>query len=282
MSAVLEKGLTPAQVEEFREVGFIVVKGLIPTELMQPLQEGLERVIAKVKANPDPFRTRYVSKERTDIWGVGDVFQSDLFEQAFADYLGHDRLLDSIGSILGPEMRFWGGHALWSPERETYDLIWHRDGDNETYFDPTGNTTHVQFNSALGPDHSFRAVAGSHRRPLTDEERAVIGKGTGPLPGEVVGYCEPGDVLLMNAMAVHRGMSAPNAGRRTLHFNLQPNAEPHGGKSTRTWMMEPGFLTQFPPRAQALFTNLIEFDRAHGYEPTTGKPEDKGKPQEKY
>jgi hypothetical protein len=267
--------LTPAQVEEFREVGFIVVKGLIPPELIPPLQEGLERVIAKVKAEPDRYRTRFVNSDRTDIWGVGDVFQPDLFEPSFAAYLGSDRLLDGIGSILGPEMRFWGGHALWSPERETYDLIWHRDGDDETYYDPTGYTTHVQFNSALGPDASFRAVAGSHRRPLTDEERAVIRKGTGPLPGEVVGVCEPGDVLLMNAMAVHRGMSAPNAGRRSLHFNLQPRAEPTGGRSTRTWMLELEFLPKFPPRAQELFQNLMEFDRAHGYEPTDGKPKPK-------
>jgi ectoine hydroxylase-related dioxygenase (phytanoyl-CoA dioxygenase family) len=267
--------LTQAQVDEFREVGFIVVKGLIPDDMREPLRASLEQVIAKVKANPAAYRTRYVGKEGSDIWGVGDVFQPDLFEQSFANYLGSDPLLDAIGSILGKEMRFWGGHALWSPDHETYDLIWHRDGDDETYFDPTGYTTHVQFNSALGPDNSFRAVAGSHRRPLTDEERAVIRKGTGPLPGEVVGYCEPGDVLLMNAMAVHRGMSAPNAGRRTLHFNLQPKDEPKGGGSTRTWMLEPDFLPKFPPRAQELFRNLIAFDEAHGKEPTSGKPKAK-------
>jgi hypothetical protein len=256
--------LTQVQVDEFREIGFIVVRGLIPENLRTPLAEGLERVIAKVYAEPELYRTRWVSSAKTDIWGVGDVFQPALFEQAFADYLGSDALLDAIGSILGTEMRFWGGHALWSPKRETYDLIWHRDGDDETYFDPTGKTTHVQFNSALGPDNSFRAVAGSHRRPLTDEERSVIRKGTGPLPGEVVGYCQPGDVLLMNAMAVHRGMSAPAAGRRTLHFNLQPKDEPTGGNSTREWMHDPGFLAHFSPRAQALFTNLIAFDKTRG------------------
>jgi hypothetical protein len=271
-------GLTRAQVEEFREVGFIVVKGLIPEEQRGPLAAGLERVIGKVRATPDAYRTRYVSKTRSDIWGVGDVFQPALFEQAFADYLSNDGLLDAIGSILGPEMRFWGGHALWSPERETYDLIWHRDGDDETYFDPTGNTTHVQFNSALGPDASFRAVAGSHRRPLTDEEREVVRKGTDPLPGEVVGVCEPGDVLLMNAMTLHRGMSLPAAGRRTLHFNLQPKSEPHGGKSTREWMLDPDFLPRFGPRGQELFQNLIAFDRARGYEPAS--PGGKGKDAE--
>jgi ectoine hydroxylase-related dioxygenase (phytanoyl-CoA dioxygenase family) len=267
--------LTQAQVNEFHEVGFIVVKGLIPPEMLSPLQEGLERVIAKVRANPEMFRTRYVSSTRTDIWGVGDVFQPTLFEQSFADYLGCDPLLDAIGSILGTEMRFWGGHALWSPERETYDLIWHRDGNDETYYDPTGHTTHVQFNSALGPDNSFRAVAGSHLRPLTDQERAVIRTGKDPLPGEVIGFCEPGDVLLMNAMAVHRGMSAPNAGRRTLHFNLQPKSEPQGGNSTRPWMLQPDFLPRFPPRAQALFENLISFDQANGYAPALGLEEEK-------
>ncbi|MDX1934416.1 MAG: hypothetical protein SFU56_17585 [Capsulimonadales bacterium] len=260
--------LTSTQVEEFRDVGFIVVRGLIPDPLLPALRQGLENVITRVRMSPGDFRTRYVSASRTDIWGVGDVFQPTLYEQAFADYLSDDRLLDTIGAILGPEMRFWGGHALWSPERETYDLIWHRDGDDETYFDPSGRTTHVQFNSALGPDDSFRAVAGSHRRPLTEQERAVVRKGTDPLPGEVVGICEPGDVLLMNAMTLHRGRSLPQAGRRTLHFNLQPKDEPYGGRSTRPWMLAPDFLPKFRPRAQALFQNLIAFDRAHEYEPS--------------
>jgi hypothetical protein len=31
--------LTQAQVNEFHEVGFIVVKGLIPPEMLSPLQE---------------------------------------------------------------------------------------------------------------------------------------------------------------------------------------------------------------------------------------------------
>jgi hypothetical protein len=260
-------GLSSAQVEEFRDVGFIVMKGLIPPALRPALQESLERVIARVRAHPAAYRTRYVSGTRTDIWGVGDVFQPDLFEQPFADYLGDDGLLDAIGAILGTEMRFWGGHALWSPESETYDLIWHRDGDDETYFDPSGRTTHVQFNSALGPDDSFRAVAGSHRRPLTEQEKAVVRKGTDPLPGEVVGICKPGDVLLMNAMTLHRGRSLPQSGRRTLHFNLQPKDEPYGGQSTRPWMLAPDFLPRFAPRAQALFQNLIAFDRSHGYAP---------------
>ncbi|GAB4457333.1 MAG: hypothetical protein OHK0029_16960 [Armatimonadaceae bacterium] len=266
--------LTEQQVEEFREVGFIVVKGLIAEPHRQPLSEAMDRIMTKVRTEPGTYPTRYCGENR-DIWGVGDVFRPDLFEQAFADYLGDERLLDAIGSILGKEMRFWGARALWSPENEDYNLIWHRDGNDETYFDPTGNTTHVQFNAALGYDDCFRAVAGSHRRPMTDEERSVIRKGTGPLPGETVARCEPGDVVLMNAMTVHRGTSPANGGRRTLHFSLQPKAEPTGGGSTKSWMLDPDFLPKFSPRAQELFINLIEFDRAHGREPADLRPHPK-------
>lgn len=257
--------LTRAQLETFNEDGFLIVKGLIPEQERIELLEALDRVICKVNSHPSKFRARCTLKKDNewDTWGVGDVFCPDLYERAFDDYLGSDKILDTVGSILGRNMRFWGGHALWSPEKVDYNLHWHRDGKPYLY-NPTGLTTHVQFNSALTQDHCFIAVPGSHRRPLTDLEMSQFQTGgTDELPDQVIAQCEPGDVLFMNAWTFHRGASPIGGGRRTLHFNLQPAHERYGGQSSRRWMHDPSYLNKINPNVRQLMKRLIEWEDAH-------------------
>lgn len=257
--------LTRKQLEQFYEDGFLVVPGLIPTDERQNLLDALERVMDKVNREPERYRTRYTVREgeRWDTWGVGDVFCPELYEPAFNRYLGNERLLAFIAGILGRDMRFWGGHALWSPRSVGYNLRWHRDGAPWIY-DSTGRTTHVQLNSALQQDHCFIAVPGSHRRALTEAEwMEVQSGGTADLPGQVIACCEPGDVLLMNAWTLHRGRSEAGGSRRTLHFNLQPKQEWYGGHSSRSWMRDPKYLDQLHPNVRKLMENLVEWDDKH-------------------
>lgn len=255
--------ISEQQVEEFRDQGFLVVRHVLEDAERALLLAALERIMTKVHAHPDRFHTRYV-KKTDDTWGCGDVFIPELYEEALANYLARKDLLDGIKALLGTSrLRFWGGHALWSPERIPYNLFWHRDGTPDLH-DPTGRSTHVQFNTALGPDSAFLAIPGSHRRPLTDaEHHAVINKLPDSLAGEVVAHCEPGDVVFMNAWTLHRGRSPAQGGRRTLHFNLQPADEPYGAGSARTWMRDPAYQQQLPDPVRELMRNLIDWDDTH-------------------
>ncbi|MCC5789822.1 MAG: phytanoyl-CoA dioxygenase family protein, partial [Opitutales bacterium] len=210
--------LSNEQVETFRKEGFLVVSKVLDEDERATLLKALERIRTKVNAHPERYHARFVKKS-SDTWGCGDVFTPELYEEALANYLARPDLLDGIKALLRTtDLRFWGGHALWSPDRIPYNLHWHRDGTPDLY-DPSGRATHVQFNTALGPDSSFLAIPGSHRRALTTAEtEAVTKRTTDVLPGEVVAHCEPGDVVFMNAWTLHRGRSPAGGGRRTLHF----------------------------------------------------------------
>lgn len=255
--------ISAADVAFFRENGFVVIRQILTEAERQTLLAALERIRAKVIAHPERYHTRFVKKS-SDTWGCGDVFMPDLYEEPLADYLARTDLLDGIRALLQTSrLRFWGGHALWSPEEHAYDLHWHRDGTPDLY-DPSGAATHVQFNTALGPDSAFLAVPGSHRRALTPEEAdAVAHRTTIPLPGEVVAHCEPGDVVFMNAWTLHRGRSPARGGRRTLHFNLQPAEEEYGAGSSRPWMRDPDYLQRLPQPVRELMDNLVAWDETH-------------------
>ena len=109
-------------------------------------------------------------------------------------------------AVLGDDLRFWAAHTLWSPQLVNYELSWHKDNYENGHYDPSGRSRHVQFNFCLTADDSFRAIPGSHRRPMTDQEHTVVeAHATGPLAGEVIVPCQAGDVLYMNYHMIHRG-----------------------------------------------------------------------------
>jgi hypothetical protein len=167
-------------------------------------------------------------------------------------------------AMLGPDLRFWSAHMLWSPQMTAYDLAWHKDNHENDHYDPAGRPRHVQFNVCMAYDYSFRAIPGSHRRPMTDVEReSVKTLSTDPLPGEVRVECGPGDVIYMNYHMLHRGACEPDYFRRTLHMNVQSMNEPTGGQTSYSFMREPGYLDGVDPALAGLMRKSIEWDDAH-------------------
>ncbi|MBW7453307.1 phytanoyl-CoA dioxygenase family protein, partial [Paenibacillus sepulcri] len=176
--------LTEEQLDQWYEEGYCIVKDVIPQGELPKYREAFERMVTKVRANPsrERYNTRLVKNidrknpnaiSELESWGCDFLLHPDLYEPAFTDYLNNEKLLSSLSSILGSDLRVEGLKALWSPERVDYDLFWHRDGLKEIYSED-GSQKHLQFNTALYRDDSFRLVPGSHRRPLTDAELAQV------------------------------------------------------------------------------------------------------------
>jgi hypothetical protein len=250
----------------FLNDGYAVVTGIFPSDEVNQLKIAMEKLITKVKQEPLRYTTRYTFKQEPDYdtWGVNNIFKLDLYEPAFGDVFGNERLMDVLHEILGEELRFWGAHALWSPEKINYRLRWHRDyGDNELYH-PEGIPNHVQFNIPLYPDSCFIAIPGSHRRALFDQERGKVNNNeANPLPNEVQITCQPGDVLFMNAHTLHRGACTSQDYRRTLHYSVQGKEEAYGGHTSYPEMKEKGYLDQMHPTVQQLMINSVLWDESH-------------------
>lgn len=249
--------------KKFRDNGFVVIPNVISKNDIQDYLSAVENVKAKVNNAPDEYHTRYTYKEKdeVDTWGVNHIFDIDLYEDNFGDIFYNETIMSFIKAVLGEELRFWGAHALWSPQKVDYELNWHRDYGDYDMYNKSGISTHVQFNIALTSDSSFIAIPGSHKRPLSDkEEQQLISKGTSNLPGETTVHCNPGDVLFMNAHTFHRGACSTNTMRRTLHISLQAKDEPTGGHGSWTYMRKDGLLNMMNPVVQVLMKNAIEWD----------------------
>jgi ectoine hydroxylase-related dioxygenase (phytanoyl-CoA dioxygenase family) len=223
--------LTEGQLQQFCEDGYVVVKNVIPESKLQEYREAYERMVEKVRtnANPETYNTRLIKSisdssassddPRIDMecWGCDFLLHPDLYEPAFTDYLNNEKLLSSLSSILGNDLRISGLKAIWSPVSIDYDLKWHRDGAKHIYSND-GTQPFIQFNTALYRDESFRLIPGSHRRPLTEQEDAECGTSVALLPGELICILEPGDAMFMHAAVLHRGKAPASTKRRTLHY----------------------------------------------------------------
>lgn len=254
-----------AHVEEFLADGYTVMRAVFGPDEVARLRAANERIVTKVKAQPQAYPTRYTARTEgiVDTWGVNNIFEPRLYEADLASIFDHRRFMAFPELVLGVHLRFWSAHSLWSPDHVDYELNWHKD-NHETHFDPTGATRHVQFNVCLTPDESFLAVPGSHRRPLTEpEQRQFDTFGVDPLPGQIPVGCQAGDVIYMNYHMLHRGSCANGVHRRTLHMNVQSMAEPTGGQVSWGYLREPGYLDRVEPGLATLMRRAIEWDDAH-------------------
>ncbi|MFH8566368.1 phytanoyl-CoA dioxygenase family protein [Streptomyces sp. NPDC017988] len=270
MSAAPTEETLEAHVERFAVQGYTVVRDVFTPDEVAGMLAASERVVGKVRADPSAFGAptvpRYTNRVEgaVDTWGVDNMFAPNLYEPELGAVFGHRKFMEFSHAVLGPNLRFWAAHLLWSPEFMPYELNWHKDNHEHEHFEPNGKPRHVQFNVCLTDDKSFRAIPGSHRRPLTEVEReAVYARSTGPLPGEVQVECGPGDVIYMNYHMLHRGSCAPDQFRRTLHMNVQSMEEPTGGQTSYSYMRHPGYLDGIDPALAALMRNSIEWDDSH-------------------
>ncbi|MDF3290294.1 phytanoyl-CoA dioxygenase family protein [Streptomyces silvisoli] len=255
-----------SEIRRFIDDGYVIVRGIFSEEELAPLRAALARVRQKVDDRPHAYETRFTTDDGTtvDTWGVNHVFSPELYEGEFSRVFERPDVMDLARALLGERLRFWGGHALWAPRSVRYELNWHRDFGDYDFFQPNGESTHVQFNVCLLADACFRVIPGSHRRPLTAQEaQQQAARGTDALPGEVVARCEPGDVLFMNAHTLHRGSCEVGTLRQTLHLSLQPFDEPTGGHTSWRFMRADGYLDMLSPAVQDLMRNSIAWDDAH-------------------
>jgi hypothetical protein len=253
-------------VHAFIEDGYVHLPDVLDESTRARWRAGVDRTVAKVRANPERYESRYTRRadDVTDTWGVSHIFEPDLYDPTFAEVFEHPQVMGFVRAALGDEIRFWTAHALWEPDVVDYELNWHKDNMENDRHAADGASTHVQFNVCLTDDDCFRVIPGSHRRPLTDLERAEVEKsGIGPLPGETSVRCKAGDVLFMNHHTLHRGSGRAGVTRRTLHINVQAANEPTGGHTSWRFMRQEGYLERMTPVVRDLMKRTIVWDDAH-------------------
>lgn len=267
--------LTPQQVGEFHANGFVIARGVFGGRELDDLRTAARRLQDKAKQLlPPGTRFWYQGSQTGDgippelraaaTWGVGEITRPALFDPALVNVFGYPAIDHDLHALLGPEPRAWGIKMLWTPKVLPYNLGWHRDQMQPDRYDivrfkPAAND-HVQFNAALNADRCFLVVPGSHRRALTPVEwQAVHVQRTKELPGQVEASLGPGDVLYMDAHALHRGRSSLEEDRLTLHYSAQAQwvpLLPWGEPDQFAWLTAPDFLNQLNPATRPYYERL--------------------------
>jgi hypothetical protein len=86
--------------------GYVILPGLIPTELEKPLREATERAIGRTRSGKWPHR-RTVGKQfppfdndNPDSWGVQHLMHPELGEPIFAEWYTSGALVQTICRLL--------------------------------------------------------------------------------------------------------------------------------------------------------------------------------------
>jgi hypothetical protein len=292
--------LTAGDVEQFKRDGYFIARGVFRDAelrryraLARKLQEQTRRHLypgtrfwfggAQNRANIPPESLPLAT------WGVNEITRRELFEPELVDVFSHPEVDQAMHALLGAEPRAWGIKLLWTPKLVSYNLHWHRDQmkDKSLYdyaqFKPA-EQDHVQFNAALNHDDCFIMVPGSHRRALTATEwHAVLHDRTAELPGQLRAELAPGDILYMDAHALHRGRCDTETDRLTLHYSAQAQwvpLHPWSDPADFAWITSEEFIGRLAPatrpyyqrlrsaqRADQPMSFLEQAARAHGWKP---------------
>ena len=262
--------LTSTEINAFFENGYIIRKGALSQTDIQSYRSAIDRMLHKCRVEGlHADHLRYIDGERDDIWGVNNILHPSIREQALVDALAHPQILDVIEALLGKRLAYYLCTLLVSSERKPYHINWHRDfaPDGEV---PLGNLlsrlkNHVQLNGALYDDETLYIVPGSHRRELTEAERAVIQQTPkADMPDQLIVKLKAGDIVFYNSSILHKGYNIDASKRQTLHYAVltaPPENEPPNPESptSQEWLNEPTFLSSLPERLKPLFDNWLKY-----------------------
>jgi hypothetical protein len=201
--------------------GFFIVRRQAPPERVRELAEACDHVLEQVRSTS--------SAQGHLTTQVSGLLAPDYFVERpdvltrLSTYMSSPEVLTLIQSL----GRTGEGHPnlrdtqyFHEPTARDYEGPWHRDGDGAGSNDVVvARPTLLRFRIAFAHDDHLEYVPGSHIRPDTPEERALL-KGTArnaPLTsGSIRIALEPGDVCVFDTWGIHRARYRRDCIRRTL------------------------------------------------------------------
>ncbi|KAI7879189.1 hypothetical protein K492DRAFT_164067, partial [Lichtheimia hyalospora FSU 10163] len=278
--------------QALKENGYVIVDGLIPTDMMEDLKAACDRVVDKARKGEWKHRRLVGTQfppwtEGTDVWGVQHMMHPDLKETIFAQWLGSPKLLEAVCQLLGTSnenLQLELFNLLINPEESDFDLTWHRDAipaatspeEEETKLTIPHYGT--QWNTALYEDECLYVVPKSHRRVRTAEERDITlnDPKSHNMPGQLKVQLKPGYTVFYDNNILHRAAYFCSKKRATLHASMGTVEGGHHRAATifqhgLDWMETDAFREQLPESLLKPYANV----RAMAEKATAGKLESK-------
>jgi ectoine hydroxylase-related dioxygenase (phytanoyl-CoA dioxygenase family) len=253
--------LTPAQIQQFDEQGYLVLPDWIPADLLSRLQAAGEAWIAQGAADGGASED-YKFADRPALgrtmWRV-DYLHNKGYD-ASLELLGSPAVCAVAESLCGPNFVPTYESMVFKREGDGAKVPWHQDAVH-----PRGwriFNYDVYLDASRAGAGALRVVPGTQKQPQ-DICRLEDAYGWDP-PDVIQVEMEPGDVLLHDVMVVH-GSETTRAGaplRRTIYYEFRAAEEiVHDGPWDRDWIARRlRLLPVALRRHQEAYPDLPQFD----------------------
>lgn len=189
------------------------------------------------------------------------------------DVAADECVRDVARAVFGEEPMFRCTSLFFNPSGIELEGNWHRDSQFGAPDDdaergviakagPDGAGMQLQI--ALLPSDDIEVVPGSHLRWDSPDEYAIRKADGGThnrandMPGAVRVRQTPGDAVLFNAMAIHRGRYYTSVPRRTLMLTYTRASQPHFDYfSDQPWFLNTDYLTGLSAPTRAFFEPFV-------------------------
>ena len=262
--------LTQSEIDSYYEEGYLIRRNALSQKDIQTYRSAIDRILNKcLNEGVHDGHLRYIDGDRDDIWGINNIFHPSIREEALVESLANPQILEVMEALLGDQLMYHLCTLLVSSAEKPYHINWHRDSSQagEVPLEDLLNwlSTHVQLNGALYDDDSLYIVPGSHRREMTDAERAVIQQTPkGEMPNQLAVRLNAGDIVFYNSSKLHKGYNHTGAKRQTLHYAVLASPPKDDAKFpyqpiSQDWLNDSNFLDSLPERLIPLFDNWLKY-----------------------
>ncbi|HEX6469494.1 MAG TPA: phytanoyl-CoA dioxygenase family protein [Streptosporangiaceae bacterium] len=211
ISRAAAPALDPAQVERFAELGYVVLPGFLPDDLVSRLEPEVDRWV------DDGLRARSIAA-CLDPDGSRATPALELEMPAHGELIAYPPLMEVLATLMGSEFAF---HHLHS-DRQAPGLAgkdWHHDYEQRPQTDRAYAMIHtLHYVNGLDEETSSLVVLpGSHQEVADKTARAHLG--TQALPGEVViDRLPPGSTVVLHSALFHARRRLPGTPGKTRYF----------------------------------------------------------------
>jgi ectoine hydroxylase-related dioxygenase (phytanoyl-CoA dioxygenase family) len=161
--------LSPADVQRYREQGYLVVPGLLDPATLERARAELARILEGARAvTTHTDRYDLEPGHRPDAPRVRRVKMPHRFYPVFTDLMRHPRMLAVVNDLLGPDVRLHGSKINLKSARYGSPVEWHQDWAFYPHTNDDLLAVGVMLDDCGSDNGPLLVVPGSHRGPTFD------------------------------------------------------------------------------------------------------------------
>jgi hypothetical protein len=153
--------LTPEDVEQYHQEGYLVPSYRLPPEQLERLRHGLDRLI---QDNPGVRPEKLVSAHIE-----GDNGEGVRGSTGFLDLARDPALVDMVSQVIGEDVILWGCQVFCKPGGDGFETPWHQDGHYWPIRPLANCTVWVALDDSTPENGCLRVIPGSHRERRTHQ-----------------------------------------------------------------------------------------------------------------